>query len=38
VHYTVAPTTCRGSWLFEQINTSYSGAKEIATDRMPCVR
>jgi hypothetical protein len=38
VHYTVAPTTCRGSWLFEQINTSYSGAKQIATDRMPCVR
>jgi len=38
VHYTVAPTTCRGSWLFEQINTSYAGAREVATDRMPCVK
>ena len=38
VHYTVAPTTCRGSWLFEQVNTSYGGAREVATDRMPCVK
>jgi hypothetical protein len=38
VHYTVAPPTCRGSWLFEQINTSYGGAREVATDRMPCVK
>jgi hypothetical protein len=37
VHFVVAPPTCRGSWLFEQVNTAYSGAKLIATDRMPCV-
>ena len=37
VHFLVAPPTCRGSWLFEQVNTAYSGAKLIATDRMPCV-
>jgi hypothetical protein len=37
VHYVVASPTCRGSWLFEQVNTAYSGAKLIATDRMPCV-
>ncbi len=38
VHYTVAPPTCRGSWLFEQVNTSYGGGRLVATDRMPCVR
>jgi hypothetical protein len=38
VHYAVASPTCRGSWLFEQVNTAYSGAKLIATDRVPCVR
>jgi hypothetical protein len=38
VPYLVSASTCRGSWLFEQINTAYSGAREIATDRMPCVR
>jgi len=38
VHFLVAPPTCRGSWLYEQVNTSYAGAKLIATDRVPCVR
>ena len=38
VHFLVAAPTCRGSWLFEQINTSYGGAREVATDRVPCVR
>ena len=38
VHYLVTPPTCRGSWLYEQVNTSYGGAKLIATDRVPCVR
>jgi hypothetical protein len=38
VHYVVAPPTCRGAWLFEQVNTSYAGARLIATDRVPCVR
>ena len=37
VHFVVAPPTCRGAWLFEQVNTAYSGAKLIATDRVPCV-
>jgi len=38
VHFLVAPPTCRGSWLYEQVNTSYGGARLIATDRVPCVR
>jgi hypothetical protein len=38
VHFLVAPPVCRGSWLYEQVNTAYSGAKLIATDRVPCVR
>jgi hypothetical protein len=38
VHLLVAPPTCRGAWLFEQVDTTYSGAKLIATDRVPCVR
>ena len=38
VHYVVSASTCRGSWLFEQVNTSYAGAREVATDRMPCVK
>ena len=38
VHFVVAPPTCRGSWLYEQVNTSYGGARLIATDRVPCVR
>ena len=38
VHFVVSPPTCRGSWLYEQVNTAYSGAKLIATDRVPCVR
>jgi hypothetical protein len=38
VHYVVSSPTCRGSWLFEQVNTTYGGARLIATDRMPCVR
>ena len=38
VHFLVAPPTCRGSWLYEQVNTSYGGGRWIATDRVPCVR
>jgi hypothetical protein len=38
VHFLVAPPTCRGAWLFKQVDTAYSGAKLIATDRVPCVR
>jgi len=38
VHFLVAPPTCRGSWLYEQVNTSYGGSRLIATDRVGCVR
>ena len=38
VHFLVAPPTCRGSWLYEQVNTTYGGGRMLATDRVPCVR
>ena len=37
VHLIEAPTSCHGSWLFEQVATSYRGEKRVATDRVPCV-
>jgi hypothetical protein len=33
-----APASCTGSWLFEQVNTDYSGKRRVATDREPCVK
>jgi hypothetical protein len=37
VHLIEAPTSCHGSWLFEQVTTTYRGEKLVATDRVPCV-
>lgn len=37
VHYFEAPTSCHGSWLFEQVNTRYNGTRQVASSRQPCV-
>jgi hypothetical protein len=37
VHYLEAPSSCHGSWLFEQVNIRYDGTQSVATDRQPCV-
>ena len=38
IPYLQAPTSCHGSWLFEQVNTRYNGSRAVATSREPCVR
>jgi hypothetical protein len=37
VHLLQAPTQCRRSWLFRQVNRPYAGKTLIAYDRVPCV-
>jgi hypothetical protein len=31
------PRACHGSWHWQQVNTTYAGARLIADDRSPCV-